>query len=106
MKNIVFSLVLATFLVAGLAGWLCWLAGFLAGWLAGLAESGDRKSKMLIFHWFYKLFCWLGWRWAGWLAGLAGWLARWLAGWPGTRRIQEAPNVDIFKVLAIFLKIE
>ena len=41
LKKLVFSLVLATFLVAGLAGWLDWLAGFLAGWLAGLAESGD-----------------------------------------------------------------
>ena len=52
LKNVVFSLVLATFLVAGLAGWLCWLAGFLAGWLAGLAESGDWRSQMLIFRWF------------------------------------------------------
>ena len=43
----------------------------------------------------------LGWL-AGWLAGLAGWLA----GQPGSIRIQEEANVDIFKVLATFLKIE
>jgi hypothetical protein len=43
-------------LLAGLAGWLAWLAG---------------------------LACWLGLAgWLGWLAGLAGWLG-WLAGWLG-----------------------
>ena len=41
-----------------------------------------------------------------WLAGWTGWLACWLAGWPGTIRIQAEANVDIFKVLATFLKIE
>ena len=42
----------------------------------------------------------------GWLAGWLGWLAGWLAGQPGSIRVQEEANVEIFNVLATFLKIE
>ena len=52
--NVDFSLVLTTFLLAGLAlgwlaGWAGWLAGLLAGWLAGLELAESRRRQMLIF---------------------------------------------------------
>ena len=45
-----YIIIASKYLVAGLAGWLGWLAGWLAAGLAG---------------------------WLGWLAGWAGWLAGW-----------------------------
>ena len=55
----------------------------------------------------------VGWQLIWWPNSTLDRLAGLLAGWPGTTRsqgqprgIQEAPNVDISKVLATFLKIE
>ena len=102
--NVDISLVLAIFLVAGLAlVWLAGWAGFLVCWLAGWLAWRNRETffkKCCFFIGFSNFFG----GWAGWLAGLAGWLSGWLAGWPGGIRKHEQPNVDFSMVLATFLQ--